>query len=133
MLNHKHLLIKGLLRNPPKDEQVLIDWLNELVKAIDMKVMMGPYAKYLDVKGNRGITGAVVIETSHCSIHIWDEQSPALVQMDVYSCKDFDEKIVLDQLDKAFGLISSDRILVDRNKKLKISLIRLLKEFLRLK
>ena len=59
-------------------------------KLIDMKTIKGPFASYVNNIGNRGITGFVMIETSHIAIHIWDEPDPALVQFDVYSCADFD-------------------------------------------
>jgi S-adenosylmethionine/arginine decarboxylase-like enzyme len=41
-----------------------------------MKVMMGPYVKYSHMVGNRGITGAAIIETSHIVMHVWDELTP---------------------------------------------------------
>lgn len=80
---------------------------------------MGPYSKYLDVEGNRGVTGIVVIETSHISFHCWDEVSPALIQMDVYSCKNFDPNRVINALLK-FGLESYDILNIDRNNELKV-------------
>jgi S-adenosylmethionine/arginine decarboxylase-like enzyme len=49
-----------------------------------MKVFMGPYVKYCNMPGNRGITAIAIIETSHIAMHIWDEPKPALMQMDVY-------------------------------------------------
>ena len=70
----------------------------DLVKLIDMKIIKGPFASYVNNIGNRGITGFVMIETSHIAIHIWDEQEPALVQFDVYSCADFDAPTVKQHL-----------------------------------
>ena len=69
----------------------------ELVKKIDMKIIKGPYASYVSKEGNRGITGVVMIETSHIAVHIWDETSPALVQCDVYSCAEFSSNEVLSE------------------------------------
>ena len=45
---------------------------------------MGPYVKYCNMAGNRGITAVAIIETSHRYAY-WDEPKPALLQMDVYS------------------------------------------------
>jgi len=90
-----------------------------LVKDVKMNILDGPYVKYLNVVGNRGITGIVVIETSHCSIHIWDEQKPALVQMDLYSCADFLTDTVVNRL-KDFNLIDYEALRIDRNNELKI-------------
>ena len=60
-----------------------------------MNIIKGPYASYVSKEGNRGVTGVVMIETSHISIHIWDEDKPALVQCDVYSCAEFSSNEVL--------------------------------------
>jgi S-adenosylmethionine/arginine decarboxylase-like enzyme len=67
------------------DENFLTGWLKNFIEKIGMKVMMGPYVKYSHMVGNRGITGAAIIETSHIVMHVWDEVDPALMQFDVYS------------------------------------------------
>lgn len=92
---HKHLLIRTEVKQPITKEKVIKKWLRDLVKVIDMKIIKGPYASYVDVIGNKGITGVVMIETSHIAIHIWDEPDPALVQCDVYSCAEFSVSEVL--------------------------------------
>jgi len=97
-IQHKHLLVRAEVNNPIKEEKVLKKWLKDLVKLIDMKIIKGPFASYVNNIGNRGITGFVMIETSHIAIHIWDEQEPALVQFDVYSCADFDAPTVKQHL-----------------------------------
>ena len=70
------------------------------VKWAVKKILAGPYAKYCDVKGNRGLTCVTIIETSHITLHSWDENNPALVQLDVYSCKELDETVVFDYVYK---------------------------------
>ena len=60
--------------------------------------MYGPTATYSKKEGNRGVTAFAIIETSHVALHIWDEVDPGLVQLDVYSCSDFEPKKVLDIL-----------------------------------
>jgi S-adenosylmethionine/arginine decarboxylase-like enzyme len=92
---HKHLLIRAEVNNPITEEKKLKKWLRNLVKKIDMKIIKGPFAGYVTKEGNRGLTGIVMIETSHISIHIWDEELPALVQCDVYSCAEFSMNEVL--------------------------------------
>ena len=99
-LKHKHLLVRAEVLEPPKDLKSTRKWTRNLIKAIDMKILAGPYVKYCEVKGNTGITAVTIIETSHITLHSWDELSPALVQLDVYSCKELDEKIVFDYLYK---------------------------------
>jgi len=45
-----------------------------------------------------------VIETSHIVMHVWDEVNPALIQLDIYSCGDFDEHDVCKKISKDFDL-----------------------------
>ena len=98
MPKHKHLIIRAEVKYPITSEKEIKKWLRKLVKKIDMKIIKGPYASYVSKEGNRGITGVVMIETSHVAIHIWDETSPALVQCDVYSCAEFSVSEVLLEL-----------------------------------
>ena len=72
LLVHKHLIIRAEAIKPPVDEEQLQNWLIEFIESINMKIMMGPYVKYCNMKGNRGITGVAVIETSHIVMHVWD-------------------------------------------------------------
>ncbi len=95
---HKHLIIRAEVNRPITSEKELRKWLRNLVNKIDMKIIKGPYVSYVSKEGNRGITGVVMIETSHIAIHIWDEVSPALVQCDVYSCAEFSANEVLLEL-----------------------------------
>jgi S-adenosylmethionine/arginine decarboxylase-like enzyme len=94
ILVHKHLIVRAEAVNPPMEVQHLTDWLHNFIDSINMKVLMGPYVTYHDVPGNRGITGAAIIETSHIVMHVWDECSPALMQFDVYSCGVFDPETI---------------------------------------
>jgi len=95
---HKHLIIRAEVNRPITSEKEIKKWLRNLVKKIDMKIIKGPYASYVSKEGNRGITGMVMIETSHIAMHVWDETSPALVQCDVYSCAEFSSNEVLMEL-----------------------------------
>jgi S-adenosylmethionine/arginine decarboxylase-like enzyme len=95
---HKHLIIRAEVKNPLKDESLAMAWMSKLIDKIGMKAMMGPFAKYLDVAGNRGLTAVAIIETSHIALHIWDEDDPALVQLDVYTCGPLDPYDVVEAL-----------------------------------
>jgi S-adenosylmethionine/arginine decarboxylase-like enzyme len=99
-MKHKHLIIRAEVSNPPRYEQNIIDWTKHLINDIGMKILLGPYATYCNKEGNKGFTCATIIETSHVVVHTWDEQSPRLVQLDVYTCSELDPKIVFDALDK---------------------------------
>jgi S-adenosylmethionine/arginine decarboxylase-like enzyme len=86
ILEHKHLIIRAELKNPPKCAEAIQDWMKLLVDKIGMKILMGPYAVYSDMVGNQGLTAVTIIETSHIAMHVWDEVEPALMQLDVYTC-----------------------------------------------
>ena len=113
MPEHKHLIIRAEVNHPITSEKELKRWLRKLVKKIDMKIIKGPYTAYVSKEGNRGITGVVMIETSHIAIHVWDEISPALVQCDVYSCADFSSNEVLIEF-TPMGVTKIDHMMLDR-------------------
>jgi len=100
MIYHKHLLVNAKINKPLFDENEAKEFLVNLVKEIDMKIIQGPYVTYLDVVGNRGMTAIVMIETSHIAFHIWDESSPCLLQFDLYTCGTLDT-------DKALNIIKA--------------------------
>lgn len=89
------------------------DWMTNLVDKIGMKLLMGPYAKYLDVPGNRGITTVCIIETSHIAMHVWDEEKPALLQLDVYTCGSLDPYDVVEAL-RVFHPVKIEMKYLDR-------------------
>ena len=96
MLTHRHLIVRCELSEPPVTVQSVQEWLVDLVSKIRMRIMSGPHVAYCAVPGNRGVTGVVVIETSHIALHVWDETDPALLQLDVYTCSELDPKIIAD-------------------------------------
>jgi len=98
ILEHKHIIIRAEVSEPITKRNKAIKFLNRIIKAIGMKAMYGPTATYCKMEGNRGVTAFAIIETSHVALHIWDEVDPGLVQLDVYSCSEFEPKKVLDIL-----------------------------------
>ena len=100
MLVHKHLIIRAECLDPPTCPDYVEKWLKNIVELIGMKVCKGPISAYVDVKGNEGATGVVIIETSHIAIHVWDRQDPALLQLDVYTCSSLEPGDVFDWLQR---------------------------------
>jgi hypothetical protein len=97
-LCHRHLIVRANIENSlSKDDEADI-WFRRLVDNIGMKLMMGPYSVYHNDEGNRGRTVLLGLSTSSITGHIWDEISPCIINLDVYSCKDFDIRIVFDML-----------------------------------
>ena len=112
-LVHKHVIIRAEVLSPPTNEKLVSDQVKILIDQIGMKLLMGPYAKYVDIPGNRGLTVASIIETSHIVMHTWDECDPAVIQLDVYTCGAFDPNIVFKWLDQ-FDVIKIDYKYIDR-------------------
>jgi len=100
MKEHKHLIVRAEVSQPPMNEDEAKKSIVELIDMIDMKLLMGPFAKYVEVEGNRGLTVASIIETSHVVLHSWDEESPAVVQLDVYTCSSLEPSVVFDWLQR---------------------------------
>jgi S-adenosylmethionine/arginine decarboxylase-like enzyme len=119
VLVHKHLIIRAEAKNPPMDVAVLRKWFQKFINEIGMKVMMGPYIKYSHMVGNRGITGAAIIETSHIVMHVWDEPDPALLQFDVYSCGEFNPETICEKIRKDFNTTKIEYKFLDREHDLK--------------
>jgi S-adenosylmethionine/arginine decarboxylase-like enzyme len=95
---HKHVLIRSEVTEPIVDVDVAKGFMKRLVDKIGMKITEhgGPHCDYVNKKHNEGITTIAMIETSHCAMHIWDKEDPSLVQLDVYSCADFEVWDVLE-------------------------------------
>jgi len=114
MLFHKHLLVNAKVNNPMNTEEQGIEFLKDLVNQIDMKIIKGPFASYVDKDGNKGLTAIVMIETSHIAFHIWDEVDPGLVQFDLYTCGRLDLDKVMSIFKKSFDVVKLDYMLFDR-------------------
>jgi len=119
VLIHKHLIIRAEANRVPTDENKLTIWMKDFIASIDMKILMGPYVKYCEMEGNRGITGIAVIETSHITIHVWDEPVPALMQIDVYSCAEFDPYRIAEKIKADFDVVKIDYKYLNRETGLK--------------
>lgn len=120
MLDHRHILVKATgLARPPREAAAVSDWLIRLVEAVEMTVLLGPYSIRCETEGNEGCTGAIVIETSHASIHVWDECEVPHLEMDLFSCMHFDSATVLDLI-REFSPARIHHMVVDRNSGLRV-------------
>ena len=117
---HKHLIVRADIGWCPQEEDLnkISDWIRSLIKKIDMKLLAGPYTIYVNEKGNKGMTSVAIIETSHIALHIWDEVSPGLMQLDVYSCANFNPPDVFDKINALFQTIKMEYKFLDREKEL---------------
>jgi S-adenosylmethionine/arginine decarboxylase-like enzyme len=118
MIEHKHLIIRAKVKYPPKNVIATEQWFRDLIEKIGMKLLRGPIGAYVDMPGNKGLTMVAVIETSHIAMHVWDEEDPALMQMDVYTCGSFNPQVVFDELEQ-FGVIERQFLYLDREVEIK--------------
>lgn len=118
-LNHKHLILKGVMTDILTTNEVE-DVINNLVDKLGMKYVktmpVNPMVAY-EPDENCGVTGVGIITTSHIIIHTWNDTK--YFQADIYSCKDFDAYQVISLL-KSHKLENKDCKLLDRNNELKI-------------
>lgn len=114
MILHKHLLVNAKVNEPIRSEEEGKRFLIDLVSRIDMKIIQGPFASYVEAVGNQGLTAVVMIETSHIAFHIWDEPSPALLQFDLYTCGKLDRDEVIKALKQTFNIENLEYIQFDR-------------------
>lgn len=114
-IEHNHILLNARVNNSLANPEDAISFLEDLVDRVGMKILMGPYATYVEAPGNRGTTAIVGIETSHIAFHIWDEEQPARLQFDLYTCGSLDADVVLDAIDEQFDIVEADYRIYDRD------------------
>ncbi len=111
-----HLIIDGFGKNKDilQDENFIYDLLFAYPGNIGMTKISNPIVfRYSGSKPEDwGISGLVFIAESHISVHTFVERK--FINIDVFSCKDFDaERIMQDMRDK-FGLTRMRSCLVRR-------------------
>ena len=91
-----HLMIDGLVNEMPNKDHVE-RMLIEIPELIGMSILLGPYIAG-GIPENPGITGILVIDFSHIAIHTFNETQ--IVSIDIYSCKPFSDKPILEYFNK---------------------------------
>ncbi len=108
------MIIDAKISLPPSTVEAINDWLERLAHALAMKVLSGPHSCICTEVGNEGVTGFVVLSTSHCSIHVWNKAEVPFARIDVYSCIPFEVAKVV-KLINEFRPSSYEYIVIDRN------------------
>lgn len=98
---HQHLLIKATVNRPITKASEGKKLLTDLVELVGMVPVTKPQAVYIKEPGNLGLTGSINLATSHIAFHVWDETN--MLMLDLYSCKSFDDTVVLDFVKERFG------------------------------
>jgi len=111
-----HLIIDGFGANPTilENEELIYRFLDEYPSRIDMTKVAPPHVfRYVGSKPQDwGVSGFVVIAESHISIHTFPERR--LVNVDVFSCKEFDADRVITDIRAQFELTEVETHLLDR-------------------
>ena len=97
---HHHLIVSAEVNDPPKTPEDAQNFLSDVVEAAGMTVISGPYAELVEEPGNEGVTAVTILAESHTAIHVWDSISPARVEFDLYSCKEYDVELILNLLNR---------------------------------
>jgi S-adenosylmethionine decarboxylase len=112
-----HLIIDGYGDNPKlmQDEQFLYQLLDSYPAQIGMTKISTPFVfKYVGSKPEDwGISGFVFIAESHISIHTFVERR--YINIDVFSCKDFNAEQVIKDLKDKFQLSRFSSRLINRD------------------
>jgi len=112
-----HLTIDGYGNNPKlmQDEQFIYQILDSYPARINMTKITSPYVyKYIGSKPEDwGISGFVFIAESHISIHTFVER--CYVNIDVFSCKDFNAEQVVKDFRDTFKLTRLSSRLINRD------------------
>lgn len=119
ILEHKHLIVRAEVRNPPKDTIKMEAWMSNMVASIGMQELAAPRAIYSDMVGNRGLTCDVILNTSNAVIHTWDEVDPGLFMLDVYTCGALDPDVIFGLLEE-FEPVKIEYMYIDREHGLKV-------------
>ena len=98
--------------------ELISKFLYELPEKIGMHRLSEPFVTYYDGDGkpeDRGVTGFVIICESHISCHTYPEKG--FVTIDVYSCKNFDWRKTIKDIQKTFNVSDFEKKVVKRGSK----------------
>ena len=107
----KHLIVNIYKCGKMPNHTELYKFLEKLVKLVKMNALTKPYivegAEY-----NPGITGFVIIETSHISVHTFETKK--FIALDIYSCMPFNHKLILNEIKKEFNTKDLEYTIIKR-------------------
>jgi len=111
-----HLIIDGYSSNQKilRDEDFLRKWLESYPARIGMTRISPPHVlRYIGpVLEDSGISGFVFIAESHIGIHTFVEQN--YINIDIFSCKDFDTEKAIKDFQEGFQLVKLRTCLINR-------------------
>ena len=112
-----HVIIDGYGGDPDQlaDENVVRAILDRYPGEMGMTKIAPPFV--VRYKGSKpedwGVSGYVMIAESHISMHTFPERR--LIWADIFSCKDFDAAVILEDFKQRFGLREMQVSILQRN------------------
>ncbi|MFA5392271.1 MAG: adenosylmethionine decarboxylase [Candidatus Paceibacterota bacterium] len=106
----KHLLVEVITKNPESlaNKKLIEKIFEKISQAIKITPVLPPviyqFPKKLGMPKNiaGGLTAFCIIAESHLAIHTWPENN--YFAFDLFSCRNFEEKIVIQILKKHFAI-----------------------------
>ncbi|MDI6752788.1 MAG: adenosylmethionine decarboxylase [Thermodesulfobacteriota bacterium] len=107
-----HLILDGFGCNAAAlvDKEGVRRFLDRTPDLIGMTKIMPPFVFRFPRTG--GLSGIVIIAESHISVHTWPEKGS--LQLDIFSCKQFDVRQAINEAVRQFGIKEYDRQVLDR-------------------
>jgi len=109
-IKHYHLLYYAKVEEE-KTKLQLNQFFKGILNELNMQCLIKPQLAFSHLKAWTGIMG---ITTSHISFHYWTKEN--YVQVDIYSCKEFDKQHARQYLDKFWKAKNSKAIFINRDK-----------------
>ena len=101
-----HLVVDGYEADPGKltDTDLVYRFLDECPDAIGMTKIVPPqvYSYHGKTPEDWGLSGFVIIAESHISVHTFPDRG--YVNIDIFSCKDFDATASLEFVKRTFAI-----------------------------
>jgi S-adenosylmethionine/arginine decarboxylase-like enzyme len=92
---HNHLMINAETAFPITNKRQLRKFLKGTAEVIGVHRLGGTRVRYSRRAGARGLIGSLMLDTSHISIHIFDEPVPAHIRIDVYTSGSLDVELTI--------------------------------------
>lgn len=99
-MEHKHLLIRAEIENPPKDQKAVEEWIKKLGDG-----------ELCAETTDEGIVSVVISGTNLVSARFWFSD-PVLLQMDVYA-SEISPTDIFDHIEP-FGILTKSFLFLDR-------------------
>ncbi|MCL0064032.1 S-adenosylmethionine decarboxylase [Dehalococcoidia bacterium] len=111
-----HLIIDGYCDDPKKmrDTEFIYHFLDTYPRQIGMtKVSTPQVSQYKSLNPEeQGVSGFILLGESHISIHVFPELS--YINIDIFSCNDFQSDLVISGLQQQFGLTEVKSYVLNR-------------------